>query len=1342
MNHHQKGTQVSHTTRSARTPFLRTGLIADGSDSLRGGGSGVGFRSGITVLLRLGGLLTLTVTVLALLALSASSASAGIVHPYKSEITEASGSGFCTAALAVDSATDLYLGDNCFGILNKLDSSGAPVSSWGTGGQITEVEGTHLRSPKGLATDSSDDLWVSESFQGAVFKFDSAGNLLKHAEGPEPGGGFPFGGSQLFSVAWSDAANKLFVADSGEDVLWGIEPDGTYSGTSFSSGLGGGCCQIQAAADNSGGEADGDLYVSTGDGVHRIQGSGAEAGEPDAFSFSAPYVEGGVLTGTSLAPFGEITGLAVDSAGDLYVAQGLEVDQFAPSGRYLGRITGTPTGPGGEFKPFTQVNNVAVGSVSGNLYVGTATAVEVFDATGLVLPDVTTGAAEAHDVTSATVNGEVNPLGISLTECFFEYGPTTAYGQSAECEPAAASIPGDESEHPVTAELEGLTPGTTYHYRLVAANANGTNKESGDQELFTGASIDSTSVSGVSGTAATLETEINPHGLATSFHFEYGTTTAYGESTSVESAGSGNTDVRRSVQIGSLQPNTTYHFRVLAENSLGTTEGPDRTFTTQGAAEFLLPDGRGWELVSPADKHGTPLEAHTSEGGLIQAADDGEAITYFAKGSATGEAEGSRSGFDSQLLSSRASGAWSTADISTPHQAIAPYVPGNPSEYAFFSEDLSIGALAPTGATPLSPLATEKTPYLRRSDGTFTPLVTATNVPPGVHFAGTELPGTEVFQRDAVEILKAASPDSSNLLITSPQPLTEDFQPGFEAGQSNIYRWHDGALQLVSWIPAGSGSACGGSGPACLPASEVGQLAKAGGVVGAAGFQLRRALSSDGSRVFFETSVSGGAASTRRLWLRNIDQGESVQLDAAEPGCATCESGGGIYHLASVDGSRVFFTDGRRLTSDSQATNLAPDLYMCDITEVAGGLSCDLSDLTSQTLNPGEPAGVLGSVIGASEDGSDIYFVANGALTEGEGAVHGNCPHEAGIAAQSCNLYRYNATTGQTRLIAVLSGLDQPDWNVSLTRMVSRVSPNGRYLAFMSSRSLTGYDNRDAETGARDQEVFLYDSQGAPGHQLSCPSCNPSGSRPHGIPDPDRYPNLLVDRGSGSSWAHQTLAAILPTWVATNNVADTNYQPRFLSDSGRLFFNSADALVPADSNGTFDVYQFEFPQGPGQPADDSCTVSSSTYSPTSGGCVSLISSGTSPAESAFLDASRSGDDVFFMTASRLSPRDVDTAFDIYDARVGGGEAQPVKPVECSGDACQQPAVPPNDATPGSLTFNGAGNVKECPKGRVNKAGKCISQKAKKKHKAKKHHKKSHKKQKKSKRANADRGGAK
>jgi hypothetical protein len=241
----------------------------------------------------------------------------------------------------------------------------------------------------------------------------------------------------------------------------------------------------------------------------------------------------------------------------------------------------------------------------------------------------------------------------------------------------------------------------------------------------------------------------------------------------------------------------------------------------------------------------------------------------------------------------------------------------------------------------------------------------------------------------------------------------------------------------------------------------------------------------------------------------------------------------------------------------------------------------------------------------------------------------------------------------------------------------------------MSRRSLTGYDNRDAVSGQPDEEVFLYDRLGAGGEgRLVCVSCNPTRARPHGIEIVDNASSLINEEGiwNGGTW----LAAAIPGWTPYQEF-ETLYQSRYLSDSGRLFFNSADALVPRDSNGTTDVYEYEPPQGEGQPASNNCSVPSPSYSPSSGGCVDLVSSGTSAEESAFLDASESGDDVFLLTAAQLAPGDFDTAKDIYDARVGGAVSEGAKPPACEGDACQNPVSAPEDPTPGSLTFKGPGN---------------------------------------------------
>jgi hypothetical protein len=150
------------------------------------------------------------------------------------------------------------------------------------------------------------------------------------------------------------------------------------------------------------------------------------------------------------------------------------------------------------------------------------------------------------------------------------------------------------------------------------------------------------------------------------------------------------------------------------------------------------------------------------------------------------------------------------------------------------------------------------------------------------------------------------------------------------------------------------------------------------------------------------------------------------------------------------------------------------------------------------------------------------------------------------------------------------------------------------------------------------------------------------------------------------------------------------YDPRVVFDSGRVYFQSSDALVPQDTNSQQDVYEYE-PAGIG-----TCTESIATFTPTAGGCVSLISSGVSPQESVFYDASETGNDVFFSTSAQLSWTDIDEATDVYDARVGGGRPEPVKPPACEGDACQGTASSPIDETPSSLAYHGPGNVKPTP----------------------------------------------
>ena len=176
---------------------------------------------------------------------------------------------------------------------------------------------------------------------------------------------------------------------------------------------------------------------------------------------------------------------------------------------------------------------------------------------------------------------------------------------------------------------------------------------------------------------------------------------------------------------------------------------------------------------------------------------------------------------------------------------------------------------------------------------------------------------------------------------------------------------------------------------------------------------------------------------------------------------------------------------------------------------------------------------------------------------------------------------------------------------------------------------------------------------------------------------------LLIE-GETDQW----LAGSVPGWTAVGLFA-TNSQPRYVNDAGRVFFNSPDALVPRDTNGKEDVYEYE-PVGLG-----SCSSANTT-----GGCVALMSSGESDRESALLDTSASGDDVFFLSSGKLSPLVQETGINLYDARVceaPGAEpcAQepPPPPSQCNGEACKRAAEGQQSyESPTSSTTGQSGNV--------------------------------------------------
>jgi hypothetical protein len=350
--------------------------------------------------------------------------------------------------------------------------------------------------------------------------------------------------------------------------------------------------------------------------------------------------------------------------------------------------------------------------------------------------------------------------------------------------------------------------------------------------------------------------------------------------------------------------------------------------------------------------------------------------------------------------------------------------------------------------------------------------------------------------------------------------------------------------------------------------------------------------------------------------------------------------GGGQYWTATPDGSKVLFTKGG-------------DLYEY---EVDNGHTTDLA-----------PAGEVQGIVGTSEDFSYIYFVADAVLASG--GKQGECEESERLA--ECGLYVLHAGE-PIRYIATLSSKDNQeealaafglygDWQGGLGNKEAEVTPDGRHLLFRSVLPLTGYESRNKE------QLFVYEFEGA---VLKCISCNPTGE------PPTNYFSAFLPA------SHQE--TYLPHWMST--------------DGSRVFFNTRDPLVPQDTNGLDDVYEWE------RDGSGSCKGS--------GGCVYLLTGGTGGEGAYLIDASSTGDDVFFTTRAQFVAEDQNENIDVYDAHVGA-VIPPAVP-QCTGTGCQGlPSAPPVFSTPSSVTYNGVGNFEPEPKV-TTKAGKAKEKKRQKK----------------------------
>ena len=1169
---------------------------------------------------------------------------------------------------------------------------GGQFGGAGTGnGQLKEPEGVALNEATG-------DVYVVDYGNSRVEVFSSAGTFQGQ-----------FDGSGTFEV-------------EGKVETGTAAPDGPLVGVNTGSIAIDNSCHLQKLTEvtiptcKEFDPSNGDVYVTSGEYNH---------GVIDKFSATGAYL--GQIA-ESLTE--ELEGVAVDANGGLWVAR----VTIGGAGSEIGTFSNAEPNVFGEYRSLILESSwlergLAIDSKN-NFYVRTnrdGGKVAEFDSSSEVLNKNAGGESSAGIAFyGIATNASTNDVYIDDIGTVGRFGSFSAGGAPEVERFGAGHLSSGNCEQSESLCRGGIAVNSATSQVYVADSSDVIQQYILEPPSKPAAG--SESVSDVTAESATFSADINPRSEpteeSTTYRFEYGAcalpaacaTNAYEHTVPSPNgvlAPNYESDAV-TIHIGGLAPHTTYHFRVVATNARGTVEGGEQIFTTQGSGGPLaLPDGREWEMVSPPDKFGAALLGQGVLNRAMQASIAGDAITYLATAPTEAEPDGNSN--LTQVLSLRRSDGWGSRDINIPHSEATAYT-NEYSEYPYFSEDISLAILQPFRAfnPSLSGEASEQTAYLRTGylhgdvndrcvESCYDPLVTGApgfeNVPPETEFGICE--GATCARVNSNRCppafrcgpqFEVATPNLDHIVIRSQIPLTPGApSSGTYIEDSGLYEWSAGQLTYV------------GQGAVGNVEQEPERSA------------ARHGISDDGSRVV----IIGESEGLKGLLMRDTTRDESVKLDAVQGGVGTGNANP-VFQTASSDGSRVFFIDTQRLTSDAGTTEGASDLYECEIVEVGGKLVCDLTDLTPE--HSGESANVNAPILGASTDGSSVYFVAEGALTGTEENEHG----EEAQPGQP-NLYRSH--DGTTKLIAVLSPKDAPDWGDNLDEnrgkiftpgkgledLTGRVSPDGRWLAFMSERSLTGYVNRDASSGKPDEEVYLYHAPVGTGEgALACVSCNLTGARPHGV----EYAHLEGGPAGGAIWpVQQWLAASVPGWTSSL------YQSRYLSDSGRLFFNASDALVPQDINGTEDVYEFE-PSGVGD-----CGESSATFGRVSGGCVGLVSWGASPEGSGFLDASESGDDAFFLTAAELSSQDSDSAFDVYDAHQCGVSAPcfpppPPPPPACEGDACQSPVVAPEDPTPGSLTFNGPGNLvspastlnviskprskpAKCRKGFVKKKGKCV-----------------------------------
>ncbi len=490
---------------------------------------------------------------------------------------------------AVDSSSgDVYVDDYSGGVLDKFKPTGGLEEAFGVKGQLTGLE-----VPTGVAVQqSTGDLFVAVRGSEKVMQYTSAGVLLGSFKVlPDPldsiavdstgdvyvdqeGGPvaeFPAGkrtepitvvGGGADAVAVDQSTGKVFVSESGGQEIAELQPDGTL---------------IEMFA--GGGElgAQGSYGIAVNETTHTVYASNRAEGSGGIFTLGTPRFALSIeKTGTNTGA-GEVVstpvGIACGAHCRASFGEGTKVKlkQTAGAGSVFKGWEGCEAEPGGE----CEITISAAETVKAT-----------FDETPAP-PLVESESSMAVTSTTAMLAGSVNPKNETPTLCAFHYAVAEALLASgpgvAECVPHAAELGSGNTDVGVEASLAGLVPNTTYYYRLAAANGLGKSEGPVPAQQFltlpNPPSVQTGEASPVTPYTAVISATVNPSAQGhpaqddTTYYFQYSTDESFSNQTPLTPAnvGEGTTPVTVQASLEGLEPNTTYHYRILATNNLDTT---------------------------------------------------------------------------------------------------------------------------------------------------------------------------------------------------------------------------------------------------------------------------------------------------------------------------------------------------------------------------------------------------------------------------------------------------------------------------------------------------------------------------------------------------------------------------------------------------------------------------------------------------------------------------------------------------------------------------------------------------------------------------------------------------